>query len=293
MRRWRAIKVTAFLVAAMWPLLLASGHALSQDESPHRLFLPLVQDAPPDPVPMVTIPGGSFSMGCDVANSADSCFEDALPLRTVTVPGFAIDQYEVTNGRYQQCVDDSACEAPAFRRSSTRAEYYGNPAYADFPVIYITWFDANAYCQWTGKRLPTEAEWEKAARGTADTRWWPWGAETDSCTRLNYRHFTPAREFFYCVGDTVAVGTIPANRSPYGVWDMAGNVWEWTQDWYDEHYYASAPDNNPQGPVDGEKKSLRGGGWRSPWYRARVPYRWDHHPNAVADTIGFRCVRDQ
>ncbi|MFM7173994.1 MAG: formylglycine-generating enzyme family protein, partial [Caldilinea sp.] len=197
-----------------------------------------------------------------------------------------IDKYEVTNARYKACVDAGGCTAPGSVASWTRSPYYGTSTYADYPVVNVTWHQASAYCAWAGKRLPTEAEWEKAARGSSDTRKYPWGNSAPDCTKTNYRS---------CVGDTSRVGSYPSGASPYGVMDMGGNVWEWVNDWYSSTYYSVSPSNNPQGPATGEygTRVLRGGSWvnydsvvRSANRDYNFPVNWNY-------STGFRCVRSQ
>jgi formylglycine-generating enzyme required for sulfatase activity len=243
--------------------------------------------ATPTPTPVfntaeeILIPAGSFQMGCDSSNSAETCRGDEQPLHTVTLDGYYIDKYEVTNARYKACVDAGGCTAPGSVNSDTRSPYYGTSTYADYPVIWVTWHQARAFCAWAGKRLPTEAEWEKAARGSSDTRKYPWGNEAPGCSRLNYGS---------CVGDTSRVGAYPSGASPYGVMDMAGNVWEWVNDWYGASYYSVSPSVNPQGPATGEYRVLRGGSWENGGYDVRSAFRVRNSPGYWY-FYGFRCVR--
>jgi formylglycine-generating enzyme required for sulfatase activity len=232
----------------------------------------------------ILIPAGSFQMGCDSSNPAESCQGDEQPLHTVTLSTYTIDKYEVTNARYKACVDAGGCTVPQSVNSNTRFPYYGTSTYADYPVLNVTWHQASAFCAWAGKRLPTEAEWEKATRGSSDTRTYPWGSSAPDCTKTNYRS---------CVGDTSRVGSYPSGASPYGVMDMAGNVWEWVNDWYDRSYYSVSPSSNPQGPATGGVRVLRGGSWYYNDLGVRSAFRLVNNPDVWFDVFGFRCVRSQ
>jgi formylglycine-generating enzyme required for sulfatase activity len=231
--------------------------------------------APIDAV-MVQVPAGEFTMGNDASE-----MDLAKPAHTVYLDTFSIDKYEVTNAQYQRCVDAGKCSPPAKSESKTRLWYYGAPKYNNYPVIYVSWDDAQKYCAWAGKRLPTEAEWEKAARGT-DGRIYPWGNTFDA-RNLNSSEGGK--------GDTTAVGAYPADVSPYGALDMAGNVSEWVADRYDENYYANSPRNNPPGPSAGQGHVQRGGCWFFDQEFARVTRRlYDETSRTIFDT-GFRCAR--
>jgi eukaryotic-like serine/threonine-protein kinase len=218
------------------------------------------------------------------------------PAHDVYVDAFWIYQTEVTNAMYQACVAEKACPKPLRNESRTVADYYTAEKFADYPVIQVNWVAAVAYCQWAGGRLPTEAEWEKAARGT-DGRLFPWGNTPlasdlasfcgSNCPGIEkesiddgYREIAP-------------VGIFPAGASPYGALDMAGNVWEWVFDYFDQNYYSRSEYDNPRGPASGSRRVIRGGSWFNPVDGLRTVSRASLPPQDGLDTVGFRCVFDQ
>jgi len=223
---------------------------------------------------------------------------DEIPVHDVTLDAFWMDQVEVTNGLYGLCVQADMCRLPVKLNSDNRGDYFGNPEFQDYPVIQITWYDANAYCQWAGRRLPTEAEWERAARGD-DMDTYPWGNEPPNEQNSNANN---------TVGDTTRVGSYGNGASPFGALDMAGNVWEWVADYYSPKYYAESPSVNPMGPENGGLNHLhviRGGSFQDNLFNLRISnrgYEVGPDPSALPNEneyygrssvkIGFRCAND-
>ncbi|MFM8320313.1 MAG: SUMF1/EgtB/PvdO family nonheme iron enzyme, partial [Chloroflexota bacterium] len=227
----------------------------------------------------VYIPAGEFQMGSDPADRQAG--DEEKPAHAVYLRAYWIDRTEVTNAMYARCEAAGDCQPPAQRASKTRPDYYGAAGFENYPVIYVAWEDARAYCAWADRRLPSEAEWEKAARGE-DARPYPWGDRLPSAALANFNSQ---------VGDTLPAGSYPAGASPYGVLDLAGNVAEWVADWYTESYYSLAPYTNPPGPRQGEFRVLRGGSWFSQARAMRAAFRLWNYPALQADTVGFRCAQ--
>jgi formylglycine-generating enzyme required for sulfatase activity/plastocyanin len=242
-----------------------------------------------DPHEIVFVPGGPFQMGYNpITNGIWDYDTPKLTLHTVNIDSFQIDKYEVTNARYSDCVNAGVCSFPHSTTSAFRSSYYGNPVYDNYPVINVDWNQADAYCRWESKRLPSEAEWEKAARGATDTRTYPWGYQPQNCDLANLIDGPAAA---YCVGDTTSVGRYPSGASPYGVNDMIGNVNEWVNDWFDENYYSFSPESHPLGPLNGFDKVIRGSSWKGGGYEATVLFRNFHNPSVGWDfSLGFRCA---
>jgi formylglycine-generating enzyme required for sulfatase activity len=234
-----------------------------------------------DGMEQVLIPAGEFVMGSEGGRD--------FPRHTVYLDAYWIDRTEVSNAQYALCVAAAACTPPRVAASATRPEYYGSAEFANFPVIEINWAQADAYCRWAGRSLPTEAQWEKAARGL-DERRYPWGDQRLDREAINFGNG---------YGDTMAVDALPGDWSYFAVWMMGGNVSEWVADWYSATYYTdSAPRGsvaqNPTGPASGSTRLTRGSAWSSsdaPASGARVDLRYSTAANLQTDYIGFRCAQ--
>jgi formylglycine-generating enzyme required for sulfatase activity len=221
--------------------------------------------------------------------------QDESPEHSVFLPPYWIDQTEVTNSMFTEFLNDQGDQEqtgiPWFKETSMHAHisfddevglWRINPGYEDHPVVSVNWYGARAYCMWAGRRLPTEAEWEKAARGT-DGRRFPWGNDRPNCEIANFDG-----KCFLRV--STEVGSYPNGASPYGAMDMSGNVWEWVNDWYDAEYYSLSPRWNPQGPSKGVTKVIRSASWFPHVYDVRATNRADYYPLNAGPDLGFRCA---
>ena len=219
----------------------------------------------------VFVPASSFTMGCSEADTR--CEADELPAHTVALRAFYLDRDEVDQAHYDGCVQDGDCELPS--------GMYDPSGTAELPVVFVDWDRAAAYCAWSGQRLPTEAEWEHAARGYG-ANIYPWGSVEPTCERANV---------FGCGDALQPVGGHPLGESPFGARDMAGNVMEWVADWYDAQYYATSPAENPAGPDAGTERVKRGGSYMGDADTVRVSNRVIGFPVGLPN-LGFRCARD-
>jgi formylglycine-generating enzyme required for sulfatase activity len=294
---FRPIATVAFTFSPLPPT-----ETLKPTTSPTNTFTPTATSLPTEivdtkGVQMMLVSEGEFPMGSDIKS-------DESPVHTVYLKTYYIDKYEVTNTLYEICVKAGACKQPLSKRSYTRTSYYGNSQYGNYPVVKVNWDMANKYCEWRGARLPTEAEWEKAARGTEDNLY-PWRNSSDLGTLANtcdhncpFDWKTDSLDDGY--GDTAPVGNYPAGASPYGVLDLAGNVWEWVSDWYHANYYVNSPSSNPTGPSSGQEHVLRGGSWAETdayQFGIRSSVRMTRSVYITVSSasdygIGFRCAKD-
>jgi formylglycine-generating enzyme required for sulfatase activity len=260
LREWRAIQQGSFTFQRL------RFDIASLDIGYHSSVVPVATKiSPRDGMTQLFVPVGEFEIG----NEGNKAYLDA----------FWIDQVEVTNAMYEKCVDEDACGLPVISSNP----YYGKWVYRDYPVVYVDWFQANQYCEWVGRKLPTEAQWEKAARGT-DGRKYPWGNSQPTPRLVNYRGSL--------IGEPVSSFRYPLGKSPYGALNMAGNVREWVADWFDPIYYQVMPYMNPTGPASGTERSLRSGAYDGDAKEITTNFRFRHDPHSAGLSRGFRCAEN-
>jgi formylglycine-generating enzyme required for sulfatase activity len=269
-----------------WLKLAPQDHP---DRSKMLTLLAKSQAPSESPIEWILVPAGEFEMGAE----GPPAEPDESPKHRVYLDAFYIGKYEVTNANYAVFVKSTG-HAPPVNPDP-------NPSYnlwrgttlldgvAELPVINVSWEDASAYCKWVGGRLPTEAEWEKAARGT-DGRMYPWGNDPVTGNRANYGIDNVT--FWEGPSTLAKKDQYDFGKSPYGVYELAGNVWEWVQDWYDPDYYKNSPAKNPTGPTSGQAKGLRGGSWQNEPAKLRSANRSRHPFTERRTYIGFRCAKD-
>jgi sulfatase modifying factor 1 len=298
-------KSVPLFVSIVWifvfMLILVSQEKLTQkvdakDTGENDVFLPIIMKPydPPELSNMVYIAAGEFQMGCEEANPNEACRSDELPIHTVYLDAYYIGKFETTTNEFVQflnwkgnndCSGHECVDIYAYRIHLQDGKFVVDNGFEDHPVYEVSWYAADEYCKASGGRLPTEAEWEKAARGSSDTRMFPWGNQMPNCTLANFHE---------CLYSPTTVGSYPAGASSYGVMDMSGNVSEWVNDIYDNRYYYDSPYSNPAGPTPGtwpvEYRVYRGGRVGYDWQGIRVAYRMNGLPDNNYSETGFRCV---
>lgn len=290
-KAWNRRGLIAFIFCFLGTLSLVTFAAEPFQENSQKGEFEVVEGK--EGAPMIKIPAGEFKMGDNKGP------RNERPEHMVWVDTYFIDQYEITMERYQKFLDETNHDFPPLWDDGAAFEEA-----ADRPAVGMAWGSAKAYCEWVGMRLPTEAEWEKAARGT-DGRRYPWGHMQPFVDIARYNlgttgwvgyAITLAPVTSGVTGMSIRHGLKEGTKSPYGLYHMAGNASEWVVDWYDRNYYEKSPKRNPQGPGTGEKKIYRGGSWEDPPKRLRVTTRASAEPNFPVDandlTIGFRCAME-
>jgi formylglycine-generating enzyme required for sulfatase activity len=273
-------------------LFLLSAVLLGAADDKKAPPVPMGEPRGKDGAPMVLIPEGEFTMGTsDVGLNWHQGNPNENPEHDVKMRPYYIDQFETTVDRYAKFLDATKHDPPMWEEDATTSA-------SDRPVVGVTWQDAADYCKWAGKRLPTEAEWEKAGRGT-DRRRFPWGEMQPFVDIVNYNRglwvsypVTLVSVTSGLEGMSIRHGLKKGGTSPYGLYHMAGNASEWVGDWYDAEYYTRSPKENPSGPEKGDKKVIRGGSWSDPPRNLRVTARFKATPDYQDSTIGFRCAMD-
>ncbi len=297
-RQWRPGILRSIVLAAVAVALTSQGHALDLSDlrpewTAEGKKLAMERAKMPMKDEMVPVPAGSFLMGSTRKSDRMARRPEFLQ-RRVYLDAFDIDKHEVTALEFLRFV------VVTDRPPLADWRYDGGnfqESMAHHPVMHVTWFEADEYCRWAGKRLPTEAEWEKAARGT-DGRIYPWGKGSAGLSRSNFGRrglSGPVRarpERLRLYPPIIAVDKYDNAVSPYGVHQMAGNVAEWVADWYEPNYYRQAPDRNPKGPEKGTHKAFRGGGWIDSTPMVRAAQRNGTDPKTRMNWLGFRCARD-
>jgi formylglycine-generating enzyme required for sulfatase activity len=277
-------KAPATLAALLF--LLATASCSRAGAVPRCTQIGQTWSSPVDGAVLVCVPAGDFIMGASPNDPNAKGVEQ--PAHNVFVDAFWIDQTEVTNAQFALCVSEGVCtrsQDPGATgvASKTRSNYFYDEAFANYPVLVYRSVEAEEFCAWAGRRLPTEAEWEKSARGT-DGRIYPWGDQPPACDLVNG---------WSCYTDTIQVNSLPQGKSPYGAADMSGNVWEWVADTFDPEYYANTPNDNPTDPAENGYQTRRGGGWSSLLADLRSSRRASGKPLHYFDgQMGFRCAVD-
>jgi formylglycine-generating enzyme required for sulfatase activity len=297
--KWASLKVAVIVISLVLLITLAGISAtFSPYETAKCVRAGQIRVSPVDGTVQVCVPSGTFLMGAEDADPLAG--DDEKPAHPVYLPSYWIDKTEITNAQYLRCMTAGMCHPQIYETSAlTYTPYSVHPDYQDHPALIYIYDDAADYCRWAGRRLPTEAEWEKASRGS-DGRMYPWGNEQD-CSHADYYICNHVPEYdprgprcgysSYC--RTAPVTDYPAGASPYGALNMSGNVWEWVSDFYSPDYYRICPVINPTGPTKGEFHTRRGGGATSLAADLRVTVRASGKGEHYYDgQMGFRCAAD-
>jgi serine/threonine-protein kinase len=252
-----------------------------------------------DQMVQVYVPAGEFTMGADDSEAKRSLAGGVAypenPVHTVYLDAYWIDKYEVSNAQFAECVNAGVCIRPFVPYIQNVPDYYYDPTYANYPVVWISWATARTYCDWVGRRLPTEAEWEKAARGT-DARLYPWGNDPITGDRVNFcDRNCPRPHAVWNIDDgyaqTAPVDAFPAGASPYGALNMSGNVWEWNSTLIS--FYPYDANDGREDPDAAGNRVWRGGPWSNGGWWMRSSIRYHSVPHYVNDFLGFRCASSE